>query len=738
MPGSPGGKEVGRLSLKVLPDTSDFFTDLKAFAERVEEEVKIRIPVELDRLQAMEELRELQAAMETAETQLDIGVELDGAGAMAHLDILLAAMQGTADLNPINVDLDIDQAKAVAELAATNAAMEGMSSGAGTVGRNIAIWGPLIAIALVGLAAIAPALLVIFPLIAGIGLGIGALIAGWGELKDVIDPIVKMMKGIQEEVGKILTLGLKPLIAEFASGFMPLVVDGLERFARIINRALQGLLEFLGSAEGMQLMADVVQALAMAFEPFSHLVAPLVELFMRLVVAAAPGLTLIGNTLLRVTDNLNEFLASGDHSGAIIDSINQIGEVFVILGDLVADMWPTLIASIEPTIAFLRGFAAGIGMVFQVMAPVAALLGKVTPLLEVLGAMLGVAAIAWAVVTGAVALFNLVMAANPISLIIIAIAALVAGIVYAYQNFETFRGIVDAVWGFLKTVFTVGIAVIAAVWNNFWTNLQGPLQAAWAVIQTVVRVGLVLITTYFRVYWAIISAVVTAAIAIVMAVIRVGIATVLGIVRGISAVVGFFRSAWNTAKDAVHTAITGIYDFVRAIPGRVSGMLSNLGGLLVSAGRALIQGFIDGIGEMFGAVQGKLGELTGKLTSWKGPESLDKVILFDSGRFVIQGFLDGLESQYGAVEKSLGAFTDGLGSSAAFDMSGSVGASTVTAPLMRAIDGALDAGLGGGATRVVFDDWQKGLAWFETIAGDKVGAYEAANAADGRMGAPPR
>jgi len=47
---------------------------------------------------------------------------------------------------------------------------------------------------------------------------------------------------------------------------------------------------------------------------------------------------------------------------------------------------------------------------------------------------------------GAQALLNIVMSANPIGVIIVAVAALVAGIIYAYNRFEWFRGGVTALW----------------------------------------------------------------------------------------------------------------------------------------------------------------------------------------------------------------------------------------------------------------------------------------------------
>lgn len=83
---------------------------------------------------------------------------------------------------------------------------------------------------------------------------------------------------------------------------------------------------------------------------------------------------------------------------------------------------------------------------------------------------------------------------------------------------------------------------------------------------------------------------------------------------------------------------------------------------------------------MFGSVKDKLGDFTGKLTSWKGPESLDKVILQEAGKYVIQGFIKGLESEYGNVEKSLGGLTNKV-SQTEFNMNPPTADFTPTGPL---------------------------------------------------------
>lgn len=108
-------------------------------------------------------------------------------------------------------------------------------------------------------------------------------------------------------------------------------------------------------------------------------------------------------------------------------------------------------------------------------------------------------------------LLNAAMDANPIGLVVIAIAALVAGIVIAYKNSETFRKIVDKTWAGIKVAIgaTVdwilkyvwpglkaawdGIATGAVwLWKNAlvpaWKGIVVVIQGAWAVIQVIFNI----------------------------------------------------------------------------------------------------------------------------------------------------------------------------------------------------------------------------------------------------------
>lgn len=77
--------------------------------------------------------------------------------------------------------------------------------------------------------------------------------------------------------------------------------------------------------------------------------------------------------------------------------------------------------------------------------------------------------------TTATALLNAVMYANPFGLVIIAIAALAAGLAYCYNEFETFRWAMDTTWEVIKGV---GMAL--------WDSMIMPLKIVYHSIKSIV------------------------------------------------------------------------------------------------------------------------------------------------------------------------------------------------------------------------------------------------------------
>lgn len=74
-----------------------------------------------------------------------------------------------------------------------------------------------------------------------------------------------------------------------------------------------------------------------------------------------------------------------------------------------------------------------------------------------------------------------------------------------------------------------------------------------------------------------------------------------------NAVTSFFAGIWTSIVGYFRNGINQAVGFVRGLPGQVLSAVGNLGNLLIGAGRDLIQGFINGITSMIGAVGNAIG-----------------------------------------------------------------------------------------------------------------------------------
>lgn len=79
-------------------------------------------------------------------------------------------------------------------------------------------------------------------------------------------------------------------------------------------------------------------------------------------------------------------------------------------------------------------------------------------------------------------LWNAALNANPIGIVVAVLAGLVAGLVYAYKNSETFRMYVDAAWATIKE-FGAEIAKFPGWIKQMWGNGIEKVQEFWGKIQ---------------------------------------------------------------------------------------------------------------------------------------------------------------------------------------------------------------------------------------------------------------
>ena len=91
-----------------------------------------------------------------------------------------------------------------------------------------------------------------------------------------------------------------------------------------------------------------------------------------------------------------------------------------------------------------------------------------------------------------------------------------------------------------------------------------------------------------------------------------------------------------------------VVDWFAGLPGRILSALGDLGGLLVGAGRSVIDGFLGGLKDAWDGVTGFVGGIAGWIAEHKGPIEYDRRLLVPHGRAIMAGLGEGLERAFGS------------------------------------------------------------------------------------------
>ena len=153
---------------------------------------------------------------------------------------------------------------------------------------------------------------------------------------------------------------------------------------------------------------------------------------------------------------------------------------------------------------------------------------------------------------------NAVMNMNPISLIVIAIVALIAIIVVLWNKCEWFREgvmtVINAIWGAIQSVGSF----IMGVFQNVFNFVSGIFTNLWNVIQTVVNT----IVSIFSTAWNTIKSVATTVWNGILGLFSAGGKIFTGVVEGIA---GVFKTIVNAIIKGINKVIRIPFDTINGI-----------------------------------------------------------------------------------------------------------------------------------------------------------------------------
>ena len=205
-------------------------------------------------------------------------------------------------------------------------------------------------------------------------------------------------------------------------------------------------------------------------------------------------------------------------------------------------------------VLILAGIAMAIGPVVSVIGTLIKVGSGIKSLVTIIKS--------WNVVTKLMTVaqgaLNAVMNMNPISLIVIAIVALIAIIVVLWNKCEWFREgvmtVINAIWGAIQSVGSF----IMGVFQNVFNFVSGIFTNLWNVIQTVVNT----IVSIFSTAWNTIKSVATTVWNGILGLFSAGGKIFTGVVEGIA---GVFKTIVNAIIKGINKVIRIPFDTINGI-----------------------------------------------------------------------------------------------------------------------------------------------------------------------------
>lgn len=601
-----GGREVGRVSVRVVPNTDGFRRELKRQLEAITKGLEAKVNIDPD-------LDGFRQKVNAATKGMDAHIQVHADTARARAEML--ALQKSGGRGGIFSTLG-------ASISEMTQSMGQSIATARPFGVSIVAIAAAASLAVPAIGLMSGALVALPGILSAIVAPLGAVLMGMEGIKQslvnsgwaVFDKKGKLKPGeqlakIQDSVSKVFETGLTPVFTKLLA-IIPALQEGFGAIAQGLVGMTDGFVSALTSAKGLDqiktMFKNIGDALGQASPGIRDFTAAMLTLsteFSKKLPGMAQSFNNWAGRVLTWVDKITKVDGSG--LSQFDRAMKGLGDSLKSAGGAIGDL-------------FLKGFdwisnpenSAKVVRFFQDMKTAIdglwPILDKTFTRLEQLSAL----AAPLIKATGALASMTGDRKGDP------NVQQNGDAGQKAWDGFKTsFLNAFDPAW----LVNTITSMFNAVPWSSVWQGLKDSWNAVVSFFQGAV--------SFFANMWSSIQSAASGAWN--------------GIVSAISAAI-------SNVVSAIVSGGSQIMAEVGSWPGKIQSFFADAGSWLVAAGQQIVQGLIQGIGSMITSAVAKATELASRVksavTGFLGIHSPSKV-MHEVGQFTGQGFADGLESQ---------------------------------------------------------------------------------------------
>lgn len=701
----PGGTEVGRVSVKVVPDTDGFRDKVKKEIKEVEK-LKATIKVELDLTKFYAQVEEIKAALKSiSDETIKITVDEESVKNFTKIteELKKTGQEAEAAGKKLKETLDGDNERSAGRLAGffgslsnflTDAASsasklgtemggklaDGMKSVGGSIVSMIAqlvVWIPLLTLAaggilfLVGAVGAAAAGLPV--LLTALGAPIAAVILGFDGIKKAAQQLSPEVDKLKKRLSDTFAKQLTPVFKQLKTLF-PIISDGLNGAAIGVSNLIDGLVRMFTATKNVELLKKAFEGVQIFLKEMAPGVQALIQSLLN-VAGVTDFYRILGETISDVSSKLKGLFDQSLADGSLAKGLENLRTLLVSLTGMFSSL-------LRNAIKFFNGATPGVTKFFDALSSFFLKIDW-----ERLGKSFGsifdklaqaINEIPPQTIEGITKSFEQMgtaigdlLSGKSFDVLIAAFQAFLDIVTFVIEALdwllEAFAGIGDWIANIPENLgkLTDAFGVLVDGWSkgfkakfeefgqflksipqritDYFVGSEGILNPSGNALFEGLRVGAIAAWDKFT-EW-------------------------LGTIP--SKISEFFADAGNWLLQAGKWIFVGlglgtsqefdnIISWFRLIPAKINELFAGAGTWLLKAGINIIQGLINGLRGMFPKVRGALSDLTNIMPDWKGPREKDKKLLTSNGVLIMQSLVDGLRAGFRPVESLLGDMTTSI------------------------------------------------------------------------------